>query len=56
MKTIPKSFPQEGQCMSQVFQITKVLKNYKCPYDNCKRKFRESCNLKVHIRIHVKLK
>lgn len=34
-------------------KIDSLTKIYKCPYENCKKTFKEKGNLKTHIRVHV---
>jgi hypothetical protein len=35
------------------FEIMKSKRMYKCPYEDCKRLFKEKGNLRTHIRVHV---
>lgn len=56
---ITQSQPQTPICQTQISQenvdnTESKKKWYVCPYDGCQKKFKESGNLKTHIRIHVR--
>lgn len=47
--------PSKPPNRSKTHNDLKQKKIHHCPYEGCDKQFFESNNLKVHIRLHVKL-